>query len=121
MQQEKARLERARSLETRGALNARNGFAHGLRVGEVDGAEHGAMYDRRCETEAVRVGRTRASVKGIGPRPQLRGLGGGCVCSCGSAAGGGPIAARRADACEFVHARRLPCQPPRSGTQRTVR
>ena len=51
MQQEKARLERARSLETRGALNARNGFAHGLRVGEVDGAEHGAMYDRRCETE----------------------------------------------------------------------
>ena len=40
------------------------------------------MHDRRCETEAVRVGRARASVEGIGPRPQLRGLGGGCAC-CG--------------------------------------
>ena len=80
--EEEARLERARSLEARGVLNARKGFVHGLRVGEVDGAEHGAMHDRRCETETARVGRARASVEGIGPRPQLRGLGGGCAC-CG--------------------------------------
>jgi len=77
--EEEARLERARSLEARGVLNARKGYVHGLRVGEVDGAEHGAMHDRRRETEAVRVGRARASVE---PRPQLRGLGGGCAC-CG--------------------------------------
>ena len=80
--EEEARLERKRSLEAREALNKRKGLTHGLRVGEVDGAEHGAMHDRRCETEAARAGKARASVEGAGPLPQLRGLGGGCVC-CG--------------------------------------
>lgn len=73
--EEEARLERTRSLEARGALNARKGFVHALCVGEVDGAEHGAQHERRCETEAVRVGRARASVEVVGPRPHLRGFG----------------------------------------------
>ena len=80
--EEEARFERKRSLEARGTLNARKGFVHALRVGEADGAEHGAMHERRCKTEATRIGRARASVEGIGPRPRLRGLDGGCVC-CG--------------------------------------
>ena len=57
--EEEARFERKRSLEARGTLNARKGFVHALRVGEADGAEHGAMHERRCKTEATRIGRVR--------------------------------------------------------------
>ena len=77
-----ARHERKRRIQARGALNDRVGLAHGLRVGEVDGIEHGAEHARRRASEGVRIGWASASRAGVGPHPRPRGLEGGCV-ACG--------------------------------------
>ena len=76
---EQARKEHKRRLQARAALNARKGFAHGLRVGEIEGIEHGAMHARRRASEGARIGRASASEEGVGPHPRPLGLGGGCA------------------------------------------
>ena len=77
--EEEARDERRRSLQARSALNARKGFVHGLRVGDVDAVEHGVTHVRRRAAEGVRGGKAGASESGVGPHPRPRWLGGGCV------------------------------------------
>ena len=59
---------------------------HALRVGEVEGAEHGAEHARRRAAEWARAGRARASEEGAGSRPRPRAMAGGCAC-CGAAGG----------------------------------
>ena len=80
--EEEAQHERKRRIQARSALNARVGLAYGLRVGEVDGIEHGAEHARRRASEGTRIGWASASREGVGPHPRPRGLGGGCV-ACG--------------------------------------
>lgn len=111
--EEEARLERTRSLEARGALNARKGFVHALCVGEVDGASvrnmapstRGAARLRPCES-AGRVRLSRWSgraltyvgsgwwwIQGVTPRPVVREYGAWFFSFSGStrAAEGSPI------------------------------
>ena len=76
--------ERRRSLQARSDKNTRTGLTHGLRVGEVNGVEHGLRHTHFCMSEGCRVGKARASEEGVGPHPRQRGLVGGCV-ACGVA------------------------------------
>ena len=78
-----AREERRRSLQARIDVNARKGFTHGIRVGEIEGVEHGAQHRRYRRSEAKHVSKAVASEDGVGPHPRTRGLVGGCVC-CGA-------------------------------------
>ena len=74
-----AQHERKKRLQARDTQNARKGLAHGLRVGEVEGIEHGAGHARRRVSEGARMGWAHASEVGVGPHPRPRGLGGGCA------------------------------------------
>ena len=74
--------EQRRALQARADLNARKGFTHWLRVGDIDGMAQGAAHERRRASEGGRIGRARASEEGVGPRPRPLGLSGRCP-GCG--------------------------------------
>ena len=76
--EDEAHRERRRALQARAALNARKGFTHWLRVGDLDGIARGAAHARQRASEGVRTGRARASDEGAGPRPRPLGLDGRC-------------------------------------------
>ena len=58
--------EQRRALQARADLNARKGFTHWLRVGDIDGMARGAEHERRRASEGGRMGRARASEEGAG-------------------------------------------------------
>ena len=74
--------EQKRALQARANLNARKGFTHWLRVGDIDGMAQGAAHERLRASEGGRIGRARASEEGAGPRPRPLGLSGRCP-GCG--------------------------------------
>ena len=53
--------EQKRALQARANLNARKGFTHWLRVGDIDGMSQGAAHERLRASEGGRIGRARAS------------------------------------------------------------
>ena len=77
-EEDEAHRERRRALQARAALNARKGFTHWLRAGDLDGMARGAAHERQRASEGVRMGRARASEEGAGPRPRPLGLDGRC-------------------------------------------
>ena len=66
--------EQRRALQARADLNARKGFTHWLRVGDIDGMAQGAAHERQRASEGGRIGRARASEEGAGPQPRPLGL-----------------------------------------------
>ena len=66
--------EQKRALQARANLNARKGFTHWLRVGDIDGMAQGAAHERLRASEGGRIGRARASEEGAGPQPRPLGL-----------------------------------------------